>query len=462
MQTSLIINKIEKQHAVDKIIVGGVPVWQFLRNIYADELNRVQFHSLVNNKRRDWGYIKSVLSNYFWGRPNRKKHFPAVLFTDTLEERWVNGLKTDKLAHSLLIKMGNKILVVLDPLNNKHSPISDYFHPNYLSIYNFILPAKFRWKKFSCQNLHILEKIEEEIGVQIPYQDRIKQFFCYVEVFHMWIIKTAPNIIFVNCYFSLRHQALIYAAKQNNVVTAEFQHGIISKAQTAYNIGKNIGKHSFPDYLLSFGEMEKGQVSQNFVSCNNIIPIGNYYLEYIMEKKTTPQIEKLFATLRQNYNRIILISSQEEFDEKLMSFLSEAADRLPDVAFLFFPREYKKLLHTIIKPDNLLIQPYFDIYQCCKYCDYHSTVFSTFASESVYMGIPNIFINLNGLSKFYYSAIFSSSMIVKFADEVNSYVKIINEWNQPGIEEVKVAAQLLFRANHPHHIRDFIENKVKV
>ena len=48
-----------------------------------------------------------------------KKHFPVVLFTDTLEDRWVNGQKTDKLAHNLLIKMADKILVVLDPINNK-------------------------------------------------------------------------------------------------------------------------------------------------------------------------------------------------------------------------------------------------------------------------------------------------------------------------------------------------------
>ena len=462
MQTSLIINEIEKKYPVDKIIANGVPVWQFLRNIYADELNKIQFHQVAIKGKRGFGYLINIFSNYFWGITNMKKHFPVVLFTDTLEDRWVNGLITDKLAHNLLIKMADKILVVLDPINNKHNPISDYHHPNYLSIYNFVLPSKFRWKKIRFQNLQILKKIEIEIGVHIPYQERIKQFFHFVEVFQIWIIKTAPKIIFVNCYFSLRHQALIYAAKQNKVITAEFQHGIISKAQTAYSIGKNIGNHTFPDYLLSFGEMEKKQVSKNIISCNNIIPIGNYYLEYNIRENMNRSPKQLLSTLRKQYDKLILVSSQDLIENDLLEFLSLAAIELPNTVFIFVPRRGKRTSKWMPSIENILILPDIDIYQYCSFCDFHSTVFSTFASESVFMGIPNILININGLSKSYYSEIFSDISVVKFADDVKSYVKIISEWHPPKTEEVKTMVKQLFTSNHQRHLADFIEKEVKV
>lgn len=245
MQTYYVINKVEKKFPVETIVAENLPIWQFLRNIYADKLNE-NHYSERNRRLKNFPKITNKLSNIFWEKQNKKQHYPVVLFTDVLEERSINGLLSDKLAHNLLAILKNRILVVLDPLGERHKLVSDYFHSEFLSIYSFVLPAKFKNKQIRIENNQILNTIEKEIGLKIPYQKIVNQFFQYAEVFQYWIQKTKPKVIFINCFFSLKHQALIYSAKKNNVITAELQHGIISKAQTAYTPQKKNGERFLP------------------------------------------------------------------------------------------------------------------------------------------------------------------------------------------------------------------------
>ncbi len=70
-------------------------------------------------------------------------------------------------------------------------------------------------KKIKIENSQILDEIEREISLNIPYEKLVNQFFQYAAVFQHWIRKTNPKVIFINCFFSLKHQALIYSAKKN-------------------------------------------------------------------------------------------------------------------------------------------------------------------------------------------------------------------------------------------------------
>ena len=449
---------MENKYPVETIIAEDVPVWQFLRNIYADVLYKSHFSFSPQKKTKRLTNLIKVLPNYFWEKQNKKNDYSAILFTDTLEERTIDGLISDKIAHNILMIMQNHILVVLDPLGERHKSVSKYFHSDFLSIYRFVLPAKLFWHKLKIHNSYILDEIESDIGIKINYVNCVNQFFRYVKVFHKWLIITRPKVIYVNCYFSLKHQALIYAAKLNNVITVELQHGIISKAQTAYAQQKKMGRHSFPDYLLSFGEIEKSQVSPYFVSLKNIFPIGNYYLEYINSKKTNPKIENFFMSLRNNYNKIVIISAQELIEQKLISFLSEAATKLPDVAFLLFlrKRNAKKISLTISKQNNLLIPPNFDLYECCNYCDYHTTVFSTFAIEALFLGVPTIFININSLSEEFYSELLTKHIGVKCANNIKEYTEIVENWKIP--TNIKKQSKKYFSDNNYNQINSFINS----
>ena len=462
MQTNLMIKEIENKYPVEDITASGIPVWQFLRNMYAYELEQKHCPYSDLKKIRGVNYVKNALINYYWGKHNLVKHFSAVLFTDILEERIVNGKKIDKLAHNLITKMADEILIVLDPVGKKHTSTTDYFHSHYMSIYNFILPTKLKWTKYKINNFHVLIEIEKELDLQLRYHAKVNHFFHYLEIFKKWIQKTQPKIIFINCYFNLKHQALICAAKQNKIITVELQHGIISEAQIAYIIEKDIGRHTFPDYLLSFGEVEKKYVSENFLSQDKIIPIGNYYLEQMKDKNANQETHEFASSLRKKYNKIVLVSSQTLIETPLIEFMSLVARELPHTVFIFVPRRGKKISSIAPDLDNLLIQPDIDIYQFAPFCNYHSTVFSTFASESLFMGIPNIFININGLSASYFLDMFSGNPAVKFSNNVKSYVKIINEWNPPENSYVMKMSKELFVDSNNDVIKNLIDKTIQL
>jgi len=255
----------------------------------------------------------------------------------------------------------------------------------------------------------------------------------------------------------LRHQALIYAAKQNNILTVELQHGIISKGQSAYFPQKDFGQFTLPDYLLSFGDLEKEIISTNFINPKNIIPIGNYYLEYMMNQSITTQNKETAKLLRKKYEYIILISSQNLIEKELIAFLTEAAKKLPQFAFVFITRRENNKNNYSSLPPNILIKPRINLYQFCSLCDFHSTVFSTFALESSYMGIPNVFINIKGLSTIFYIDIFSNHKGVQFSDNINEYVEIINNWKPPDKSDIQLQSKRLFTSNNKNNIKQFLD-----
>ena len=457
-----LLNKTENKYPVEIIVAKDLPVWEFLRNIYSDRLFKAQCHYIEDKNHYSPKLIIDALYNYYWMNQNRNKNFPAILFTDALEERVIDGLIQDKTSHNLLTLLQNKSLVVLDPIINKHKQYSKYFHTDMLSIFSFILPTKFKFENVKIENIQYLNKIESTIGLKIPHKKIVNHFFVYVNIFQSWIQKNQPKIIFINCYYSLRHQALIYAAKQNNIITVEFQHGLISKNQTAYSPTKDLGKHTFPDYLLSFGEIEKKQISINFINSEKIIPIGSYYLEYMMEQNITQQYKDMETSLRKTFDKIILISSQNLIEEKLINFLSKVAKKLPQFIFLLVPRRTLQMNKYSSLPGNLLIKPQLNLYQFCCLCDIHSTVFSTFASESSFMGTPNIFINIDNLSELFYSNIFLNHLGVKFADDDESYVKIITNWIPPKKPEIKKMSQNLFVNNNHDRIKQFLKQTISL
>ena len=111
MHPSSIIDKVESKYPVETIIARGVPVWEFLRNIYSDKLFKEQCHYMEEKGGINPKQISNALYNYFWMRQNRNKNFHVVLFTDALEERIVEGLIKDKIA-AIANDMDTAIIII--------------------------------------------------------------------------------------------------------------------------------------------------------------------------------------------------------------------------------------------------------------------------------------------------------------------------------------------------------------
>ena len=168
------------------------------------------------------------------------------------------------------------------------------------------------------------------------------------------------------------------------------------------------------------------------------------------------QTKNNFSKLREKYKRIIIISSQELIEQKLLLFIKKAADDLPSVVFLFFTRRQKNINNFKINQKNLLMQSNNNLYEYCKFCDFHTTVFSSFATESLIQGTPNIFININGLSKAYYSELLNDHLGVKWTNNVEQYIQLIENWNPPN--NIKEISSKFFSNNNQTRIKSFLKD----
>jgi hypothetical protein len=448
LHPSILIKEVEEKYPVESIRSCGLPVWQFLRNVVFDELYNIRYPNALYDSNSPLVRLRNAIYNYNWGKVKKDKKYNALLFTDFLEERILEGKRIDKLAYNLTKEMSDNLLIILDPIRNKHEKISEYYHQNYISIYKFLVSARIKSKTQKIKNKSILSDIEKELKLVTSLEKKVNQFFCFVKIFENWFFSIQPQFIFINCYFSLRHQAIIYAANKMGIKTVELQHCNISKAQVPYQLSKNIGRDTFPDYLLSFGEIEKKLVSTEFIPKENIIPIGNFYLERMNQITPSIEVKLIISELRRSFDKIVLISSQKVIHIRLNKFLVKVCRLLPHIAFLLILRKNEKKQFLTNQPNNLFVIQEGNLYELCHLCDYHSTVFSTFAAEAAFMGKPNVFINIDNLSNFYYSEIFANNPGVKFTNTPEKYVEILKNWEPASKKKIKKLSKTFFSENN--------------
>jgi hypothetical protein len=454
-----VLRYIEENYRVEDIKVNGFQVWQVLRRCFIDEYEKEQ--ERINNSSDISNSLKtSVINkitikicNLLWNITKIKKNHKYILFTDRLEERVIDGYISDKIAHNLLQICGEDILLITNQLNLMHRENKDYMHKQNISSNIFEIKRLLKKVSFNIENEEILIKIIKEHNINFNYNKILDDFFRYVEVFDKYLEKKKPEFIFVNCYYTVMHQALIYASHKNSIKIIELQHGIINSNHYAYNIFKDIGKETFANYLFVFGDYFKNIVKSNYIEKNNIYSIGNFYIENsLSESLSNKGVKDYFYKLREEYSKIIVVTSQEPVETRLINFLKECAEIDRDIIYVFIPRNFNKDFKKYELPQNIIINEKIDFYHTVGYCDYHATVYSTCALEALCFGIPNILININNLSKDNLYDMLEESSINFYAEEPEEFINwIIN--NSVDKNEVKSKGQQFYLRNNKENIK---------
>lgn len=424
------IKEIESNYKVETIKINQFCVWQLLRYTYSESCKNDKYsNTFKSNNNIDFF---DCVNDYFKGTLICRKKFKYLLFTDELEERVIKNKISDKIAFPLLSIYKNDIAVILSKKYNDSS--CQYYHKYYINDLKFTINKRINMSmkhknKITITNEDILKEINQKYNLNIDYRKIIDDFIGYVNVYDKFFKRIKPKAIFVNCYYLQKHQATVLVAHKNNIKVIELQHGIINNEHVAYNIFKNIGNDSFPDYLFSFGEYVKKYISKNFINEKNIIPIGNFYIEYVKsDVECDKSTEEYFKELKKKYKKIVTITSQITIEDKLIEFVKCAAQKGSDIAFLFIPRIYSEKFKNIDLPQNFIINKQIDFYHSVYYSDYHSTVYSTCAIESLSYGVPDILINIDNLSIENYNN-FLDGDAVKYANTVDEYLYILNSWD---------------------------------
>jgi len=192
------------------------------------------------------------------------------------------------------------------------------------------------------------------------------------------IDKIKPKVLFLNCAYYGGESYMIKWAKEMGIVTAEFQHGIVSKEHLAYNYGEGVRnseeyKKYVPDYFLTYGEYWSNQVripGKTYV-------VGNpHFYESIKRYKNVEEKEDT-----------ILIVSDWTLTEDFVKIAEYLAKHFKNkkIIFKMHPGEMKnyELIKTLEPFQNIDIKKNEDIYALLAKCRYIVSCYSTTVFEAL-------------------------------------------------------------------------------
>jgi hypothetical protein len=427
------LGDIENGFDVKEIKLKGISLWpivkSYLIGIEKDtqvikETSPLFIKILLINLIPDLFSIRKMKKSKNW------------VFTNSERRYYINHESFDRITTGLLHYLDGYLLFE-NPLpkgrtkRNNLRKGEHYIGMSWIFLLQFLFMKTTRSPK--VKNLNTLEAFLQRNLDKI--RSIIHRILAGEIVYDFLIRKYRPQAIFVVCYYS--NFELIRAAKKNNIPIIELQHGLVSKGHRAYYFSKDYGKEHLPDYFLSYGEYSTEIVMQgNLFRPNKILNYGYSFLEEVSRNLT---ISSQLDALKKKYKRTICITGQLPMtDVPLLQIINEVCDSFPHICFIFKPR-FVDSAPPLIAKSNFMVLDYLNTYELLKYCDYHITVYSTCAMESLALGTPNISVDIKG----YYSQ-FLKSML-----EGNQYNYVVDS-----SEGLKKTLQLL-------EDKDFNQEEVK-
>lgn len=344
----------------------------------------------------------------FYFAPNKIKDCFDIIFYDSSRGRSDNrnfNINTDYFSNliekSLCIDFSYKMKYKI-PDNTKNFATGDYN-------FNFVLRGLIKFlfdkiiRKYDNQGvnnfIYFINKnkiLDNNFLLEI--KEKLIKFCAYylsIKNYQLNLFKNLkPKIIFINAAsYGGSKSILIKTSKEQNILTGEIQHGLISTHHPSYNYGKEILRHDeyrkyFPDYLLTYGEYwnEKMKIPGETIT----IGAPHFYnsikrYENIEEKKKT-----------------ILIVSQGTMTStfvEIADFLSKTMSNYK-IIFKLHPGEigFKERYKTLYKLKNVKIAIDGDIYRFIAQCENIVACYSTTIFESLGFS-KKIFIIDNEMSR---------------------------------------------------------------
>jgi hypothetical protein len=460
MNSLEVIKNIESKYAVEDIKADGFKLWQFLRyryyitNYFINETNaKSAYYLSVSNNI--FNLFRNTVKSYFTFR----KKFKYILFTDSTEIRQIEGKMSDKIAHDIISVYGDDMLVCLNT-SNEIVDTKNLFYKNMMNSMIFYFFSAFHKRKTVIENEEILKNIENEFDIKVDYQKKTDRFFSLVKVMDKYFKRNNYKIVFVDTYYApVLQQAVVYSANKNNIKVVELQHGLINESNISYNIFRKVASDGLPQYIFLFGEYFKELLTNSkFLSPDNLKVTGSFFINHSIE--TNPKNEfavEYFAEARKKFKSIVAITSQETIINELSEFLLKLAELDKDVLYIFIPRNYKKEYPELKNKTNIVIDQKLGFYTCASFVDFHSTVYSTCAVESLAFGTPNILININNLSRKFLGSNLNESNFSYFVESPEAMLETIQTCKTADRELVKSKGNFYFAKSNKTELKQFLQ-----
>jgi hypothetical protein len=450
-----ILEAIEKKYPVKDILANGKQIWPYLRITYNFEY--ISKKALEKGERFSYTGLSLPeklrrLTNIVYGIGNWFHRYDYVALSNTLERRNIKGKFYNKLIDPIIDEIGaEKVLYIETPapsvypikkVHTKHVVCSDSL------LLEAIMLKALTFRRVALTNSSTLKAIQEEFGLKLDDSRIIDDFESRRKVFKFCFQRVKPKAVLLSCYYG--HLPAIRAARELGIRVIELQHGTIGQENPAYNVYNDIDKTCFPEYLLVFGRRELSTFNNSrFIEPDNVIPVGSFYIEYIRETHKPDSI--LTAQLR-GYKKSVGVALESTTEKRVIEFVCECADLDKTILYLLIPRRpEEKHYDSLSLPSNVMVIKDKNFYELMMYVNFHSTVYSTCALEAPSLGVQNILMNIDGLSKQYYRDVLNDSRVTRYANTPTEFVNIVNDFD---ILDKKVIRKL----NEDNIVTDYREN----
>jgi len=441
------LEEIEKNNPVEQLEFKGQKVWPYLRIYVATKL----LHD-VNSKAVDSSVIKSFFSSFFYGFFSLFKSYNYFYITSN-DQRKKNGeIYTDKSVDAIatMLKKGLMFeLPVVKHFKRKDIPTENVVS-RFILYFLVLLYSKLFVRRFKLENEAVLEKILDENEITLNYKEIITRNWSQYKVMLILLKFYKPKAAFIVCHYT--SMGFIKAFREKNIKVIEIQHGVINASHEAYNVFKDVDNSFYPDYLLTFGLNEKDTFhSANFcIKSENVYPVGHFYLDYIANMYR-PNQELEGRT--KFYKKLVSITSQNHLVEvKLIEFIKKSANLDKEIGFIFIPRTPGKTIDEYGFPTNVIIVDGLNCYEIMSQTDFHSTVFSSCAIEAPSIGIQNILINIDNMSKLVFEDVLFDKRITVFVDTEEEYINAINNFQKVNKKEIIHSNERIIMPNYLNNL----------
>ena len=407
---------LEEKYDLNQMKIQGIYAWQLVRIYVYYEISR-KIGVFGSPQQAKVTIIDKILSflpfvkNSLFSNPLKGKYHKDILIFDHPRKVKHEGEFKDIYSYFLTddLDSRNSYEVIETPYLNKHfTKKEDHIKYNdriLLGSYFYKKTRKTPLKNYEKNKIANLQReINSNFNIEIDLlnimENHILDFKYQYKKYNQLFKKRSPKYIFV--VVAYENQAMIAAAKDNNIEVIELQHGTISNYHLGYNYPNKKDKNNvkyFPDKILSFGSYW-GEVANYPIYDEDIIPIGFPYLNENIQ---------FFLKNKKNKNQILFIS-QGVIGKYLSEFAYNIAKKLENskenYTFIYklHPGEYSNWQNNysyLKKCEKLANFHIIDnnetsLYELFSKSEYQVGVFSTAIYEGLLFNCKTFIIDLPG------------------------------------------------------------------
>jgi hypothetical protein len=266
--------------------------------------------------------------------------------------------------------------------------------------------------------------------------------------------QVQPRLVLNVVGYRLVHQLLTLHARGRGIPVAELQHGTIGAGHVAYNFSPGRRPPTFPDYLLTFGDVFRTITPGLPLPAANVRAIGYGWLA--LQQGAHPQHTRGAGP------RKVLFISQRDIGAALAELAVAVKARLPagalDIVYRLHPSEghgwrerYPSLASSDIRVEEASARA---LYAAQAEADVQVGVYSTALMEGIAFGLDTVLVSLPGHEQL---AFLVEQNLARRADDATALGNLLQAPRLPAA----VQPETLWAPEPARRFADFVEEAIK-